>query len=236
VKRGVLIPNQEARTVAKKLVKEVIARYGAPEQIHSDQGRKFEAQLFQEMCLLFNMDKTRITPYHPESDRMIERINRTIQDMLAKYVSHHQRNWDMHLPLVMIAYRSSVHTSTQYMPFYQLFGHEVRSPVNVMFGRQPNHHPEVLEYIRDLRDTLEEVHEHAREHLQTAQKHQKDHYDKRIGGKQIEVGNRVFLHDPAVKEGQTKKLHSPWQGPYIVMTQFGDVTYHIQAEDNPRKR
>ena len=44
-----LIQNQEARTVAEKLVK-VIARYGALEQIHSDQGRNVEAQLFQEMC------------------------------------------------------------------------------------------------------------------------------------------------------------------------------------------
>ena len=78
--------------------------------------------------------------------------------------------------------------------------------------------------------------EHAREHLGAAQKRQKDHYDQRIAAKQIEVGDRVFLHDPAVKKGQTKKLQSPWQGPYIVITKIGDDTYHIQAVDNPRKR
>ena len=138
------------------------------------------------------------------------------------YVSHHQCDWDGHLPLVMMAYRSSIHG--------------VQLPVDVMFGRQPNHQLEVSEYVRDLRDTLEEVHEHAREHLRTAQKRQKDYYDQRIAGEQIKVGDRVFLHDPAVKKGQTKKLHSPWQGPYIVMTKIGDVTYRIQAEDNPRKR
>ena len=58
-KEAFAIPNQEAKTVAEKLVKEVISRYGAPEKIHSDQGRNFEAQLFQEMCLLFKIDKTR---------------------------------------------------------------------------------------------------------------------------------------------------------------------------------
>ena len=124
------LPNQEAKTVAEKLVHEVIARYGAPEKIHSDQGRNFEAQLFQEMCILFNMDKTRTSPYHPESDGMIERMNRTLQDMLAKYVSHHQRDWDEHLPLVMMAYRSSIHASTQYTPFCLLFGHEMRLPID----------------------------------------------------------------------------------------------------------
>ena len=65
------IPNQEAKTIAEKLVKEIIARYGAPEKIHFDQGRNFEAQLFQEMCVLFK-DKTRTSPYHPESDGMVE--------------------------------------------------------------------------------------------------------------------------------------------------------------------
>ena len=43
-----------------------------PKKIHSDQGRDFEAQLFQEMCVLFNMDKNRISPYHPKSDGMVE--------------------------------------------------------------------------------------------------------------------------------------------------------------------
>ena len=98
----------EAKTVAENLVNEVIARYGAPERIHTDQGRNFEAQLFKEMCNLFNIEKTRTTPYHLQNDGMEERMNRTIQDMLAKYVADHQRDWDVHLPLVMMAYRSSV--------------------------------------------------------------------------------------------------------------------------------
>ena len=72
----------------------------------------------------------------------------TMQDMLAKYVSDHQRHWDEHLPLIMMANRSSVHASTQYTPFYLLFGHEVRLPVDVMLGRQPNHKPEVSSYAR----------------------------------------------------------------------------------------
>lgn len=110
-KQAFAIPNQEAKTVVEKLVKEVISRYGAPEKIHSDQGRNFEAQLLQEMSVLFNMDKTRTSPYHPESYRMVERMNHILQDILAKYVSNHQYDCQEHLPQVMMAYRSSVHTS-----------------------------------------------------------------------------------------------------------------------------
>ncbi|CAK1591810.1 unnamed protein product [Parnassius mnemosyne] len=44
------IPNQEASTVADKLVHEVFCRFGVPLEIHSDQGRNFESQIFQETC------------------------------------------------------------------------------------------------------------------------------------------------------------------------------------------
>lgn len=78
-------------------------------------------------------------------------------------------------------------------------------PVDVMLGQQPSHQNEVSEYERNLRDTLE-VQKHAREQLQAAQKHQKDHYGQQTAKEQIEVGDRVLLRDPVVKKGHSKKL------------------------------
>ena len=52
------LPNQEAKTVAEKLVNEVISRFGTPERIHTDQGRNFEAQLFKD-CLLYTSPSPR---------------------------------------------------------------------------------------------------------------------------------------------------------------------------------
>lgn len=77
----------EAETVAEILFKGWIKRYGCPGSIHSDQGKQFESKLFQEMCRLFEIDKTRTSPYHPQSDGMVDRMNRTIKDILSKYVN-----------------------------------------------------------------------------------------------------------------------------------------------------
>ncbi|CAG5036455.1 unnamed protein product [Parnassius apollo] len=66
------IPNQEASTVADKLVYEVFCRSGVPLEIHSDQGRNFESQIFQETCRVMGTHKTRTTSYHPQSDGMVE--------------------------------------------------------------------------------------------------------------------------------------------------------------------
>ena len=62
------IPNQEVTTVAEKLVSEFICRFGVPRQLHSDQGTNFESKVFAEVCRLLDIEKTRTTPLHPQSD------------------------------------------------------------------------------------------------------------------------------------------------------------------------
>ena len=76
------------------LVQGFISRFGVPSQIHSDQGAQFESKLFKSLCDLLGMDKTRSTPYHHQSDGMVERLNRTLEDMLSKVVDENYKNWD----------------------------------------------------------------------------------------------------------------------------------------------
>ncbi|KAJ8949012.1 hypothetical protein NQ318_005186 [Aromia moschata] len=101
-----------ASTVADALIKDLICRLGVPLELHSDQGRNFESTLFQNVCRILNIHKTRTTALHQQSDGMVERMNRTINRYLSKVVSDHQRNWDQFLHLFLLAYRSSVHDTT----------------------------------------------------------------------------------------------------------------------------
>ena len=73
--------NKCADTVADLLVDNIILRFGMPLVIHSDQGREFENGL----CTLLGCTKTRTAPYHPESDGMIERFNRTCLMLLSPF-------------------------------------------------------------------------------------------------------------------------------------------------------
>ena len=57
---------------------QVVCRFGMPIVIHSDQRREFENKIMQELCILCGSHKTRTTPYHPESDGLVERFNRTL--------------------------------------------------------------------------------------------------------------------------------------------------------------
>ena len=84
------MPDQEAKTVAEVFVKQFVARLGAPMIIHTDQGRNFESKLFKEMCHLLGVKKTRTTAFRPQSDGLVERLNRTLGTMIAAYVTENQ--------------------------------------------------------------------------------------------------------------------------------------------------
>ena len=72
------IKHQLAETVAGVVVREVVARFGYLLEIHTDQGRNIQSQLFKEMCELLEIGKTRTTSYHPSANSQVERYNRLL--------------------------------------------------------------------------------------------------------------------------------------------------------------
>ena len=120
--------DMEATTVAKCLY-DFICRFGAPDMLHTDQGRNFESALISELCKLLGITKTRTTPYHPQSNGMIEHFNRTLLSMLSTVLGEEGENWEVALPAVMLAYHSSPYQTHQ-SPFMLTFGREVKAGIH----------------------------------------------------------------------------------------------------------
>ncbi len=102
---AVPLANQRANTVAKAFVDEVVTRHGVPRKILTDQGRNFEAELMRQVLHLLGVEKLRTSPYHPQTDGQVERLNRTLKGILTAYVNKDHTDWDVHLPLALFAYR-----------------------------------------------------------------------------------------------------------------------------------
>ena len=173
------IPNQEAQTVAIRLVDEVFLRYSVPEQLHSDQGRQFESELLTKVCKLLNIRKTRTTPYHPQCDGLVERLNRTLLDMLATCSKEHPFNWEQHIRKACMAYNTSIHPSTGFTPFYLMFGRQARLPVDTMFGTSKPESQSPNEYAATLKKQLTSAFDLAREQMGRQHMRQKEYYDKK---------------------------------------------------------
>ena len=98
----------------------------------TDQGRKFESELFLELTKWLEIDKLRTTAYQPSTNGPVERFHRTWNSMLGKVVNEAQRNWDDKLPALLAAYRASPRESTEFTPNRLFLGREVRMPLDLL--------------------------------------------------------------------------------------------------------
>ena len=157
--------DQKASTVANILLHKVFSRFGPPTVLHSDQGANFESNLMHELCDLMGIAKTRTSAYHPQCDGQVERQNRTLQDMLSKFVSNHADDWDQWLDPVVFAYNTSRHDSTGYSPYEMIFGRTPRMPFELEIGMPLSNPAQNTEYIHSTRRTLQDIHNIARSNL-----------------------------------------------------------------------
>ena len=119
------LPDMTAQTVADTLTTQFFCRYGIPRQLHSDQGTDFQSELFREVCRLLQIEKTRTMPFRPQSDGLVERLNRTLKSLLKAFVNEHHNDWDGHLSYLMCAYRSTIQDSTRCSPNLLMLCHEI---------------------------------------------------------------------------------------------------------------
>ncbi len=209
-----------ARTVARHFVNKIITKYGAPEHVLTDQGTNFLSKLINEICQLFKIKQLKTTSYHPQTDGLVERFNRTLCDMLACYVNEEPEKWDQFLPFVTLAYNSAQQASVKQSPFYLFFGREAILP-NEVTNTTRYRYTENDGKIYAQR--WQQAFDFAKTHLQEAQSKQKSYYDEKSKINKYEIDDLVLLRLPE----STGKFNNKWEGPFRVNKVLSDLTYEI---------
>ena len=134
-----------------------------------------------------------------------------------------------------MAYRASPQETTGLSPNFLMFGREVGIPLSILAGKVPGSTGEVseAEYTLKVRERLEEAFEVARVSSSAAQQRQKRIYDLKVCGQPYQVGEKVWVYNPAKTKGITPKLQSKWQGPCTILKKLSDANYVVKR---PRAR
>ena len=217
-----------APSVAHCVLNGWISRFGCPYSILSDQGREFESRLFKSLNNLLQSKKLRTTTYHPKTDGMVERSNRTLIDILSKY-GESEADWDLRLPLVLFALRTSEHTSTGFSPFSLVYGREARLPWDIVYGSAPSTLMPLEKWVAERKKHMSQVFKMVQEHTKKRQLQQKRYFDSNLKGEfqKFEAGEMVMMFDCAARSNMGK-LNSPWSGPFPVKDKLSDCLYKIQ--------
>ena len=227
------LKDKTARSVVDALMDVWLPRYGFPLFLHSDQGKEFDNVMIHKLSELLGTVKTKTTPYHPRSDGLVERFNRTLLAMLAMFVSQEHDNWDDLLPFMMLAYNTTVHTSTGYTPYRLVFGDECNLPGNLVHRELRADPPpgDPGTYASWVQQALYESYDEVRAQQQRATHRQKRNYDSKAVARAFPIGCWTLRYYPPARKN---KLCSPWIGPYKVVRAPMEWVVGIQLDADAR--
>ncbi|GFV81866.1 retrovirus-related Pol polyprotein from transposon 412 [Trichonephila clavipes] len=193
------LPTAEVAEIAKFLLEEIVLRHGAPRVIITDRGAVFRSRLVSSLVDLCNIDHRFTTAYHPQTNGLTERFNKTLADMLSMYVDVEQKNWDEILPFVTFAYNTAKQETTGFTPFYLLHGREAETTLDTMLPFCPNDFDD--NNITKIAARAEESRQLARVHTLRAQDKDRRRYDSKHQMVSYAPGDLVWVYTPVRKVG-----------------------------------
>jgi transposase InsO family protein len=187
------IRNKEARTVLSAYVS--IDMPLCPTLLVSDNGVEFKNKAMSDYCEAFGIRQHFCTPYHPQSDGVVERFNRSLIAMLRAYVNESGDDWPGYLNKVVSAYNSMVHPSTGVAPYRALFKIDKEVELVSLPELRDVYTPSEFEQLREwMRSYMDITHEHTDE---SNNRH-------RLSRIQLKVGDLVMCRDYMVRRSSAK--------------------------------
>ncbi|UYV73515.1 hypothetical protein LAZ67_10003901, partial [Cordylochernes scorpioides] len=221
------------KEVSKFLVEDIFLRHGAPQYLISDRGSQFTSNLMKEVMKTCKIKHCFTTSYHPQTNGLTERLNRTLINMLSMYVNTDQKNWDEILPFITHAYNTTIQETTGYSPFFLMFG---REPTSLLDDRNISvdiDKDDYDEYIKHHLDKINRTRKLVINNTIKTQERMKKNYDKKHMERSYEPGELVAVWTPIRKIGKCEKLLRKYFGPYRILKKLSNVNYLIEPKDNP---
>ncbi|XP_037113220.1 protein transport protein SEC31-like [Syngnathus acus] len=210
-----------------------VYQFESPKRILTDQGKEFVNAINKRVCEMLDIKRSLCSPYHPQTNGLVGKLNGTIQRALSKVVCQHPESWDEYLDAVMFGLRTKKQMTTNYSPYFLMFGREARYPIQV-----PEHY-EVDGTVEDVvgmevmaqdHNEQDQLFEQVREHIRKAQ--EKTRHPKTTSGTTptVHIGDLVLRQNIRSQQRKGGKLSPNFLGPYKIVAIEGK-TADLQDEN-----
>jgi hypothetical protein len=203
---------------AVKLMKVIIENHGFPHSITTDNGAKFNSNIFSNFLAGHKIKHNHISPYHPQSNGLVERFHSTLIGSLRKLcVPNKQLEWDLYLPLAVFGYRTSKTAGLERSLFYMCYGVEPKVAITHQQDRTESRNQRSRSFNLERKAQIARINNKAAIRLA---KHE-DRYFERA----LRPGELVLRQ----LEGRPSKLHPRWDGPFIIHSSNPNGSYRLKT-------
>ena len=231
-----------ASTVAKVLQREIFSRFGLPEQIHSDQGTSFTAELIEELLRILGIQQTQTPAYNPKSNP-VERSHQDLHRILRAMIDTVDADWEDLLPEVLLGLRTARNRATGVTPFYAVFGREAKLPIDYLYANPSASSGPRMQQNRDFIQRLRLTYQFMRKNIRATVERSRQLYSGKLQGDPLQPGDLVWVFTPAIKDRNieggskvTKKHACFWTGPWKIQKKISNVLFVIETHGQWNKR
>ena len=219
------IPCNENITAAgtvQLLMENCIKHHGLPRSIISDRDPRFMSKFWRAVFQKFGTKLQPSTAFHPQTDGQTERTNQTLEQLL-RCTLEGTADWDLQLPILELAYNTSVSTSTGSTPYKIVYGREAVTPLDLTPTKDI---PAVADYLQKFSDLWGATHDN----ILRAQASQRKSANKRRAPGEFSEGDKVMLSTENIKLAgeESNKLKPRWIGPFVVISKKNPTVYKLQ--------
>lgn len=186
------LPSLDADSVANVLLYSVILVFGHVSKFLTDNGTNFIAEALQMICKRLGIKKIQTSVEHPQTDGLVERMNRTIKSALAIYCEENSTDWDIYLPFVTFAINTSKQASTGETPFKAMFGRKAHLPSLQEIADLKITTYTTKAWLDHLNHYIPILHNDIRANIQRSQQAQQHYYNKGRKEKAVQVDDVVL--------------------------------------------
>lgn len=202
----------ETSSIVQVLLYEVVLKFSLPTRLISDNGTNYISEAMSVVCTRLGISRSLTSVEHPQSDGLVERMNRTLKTSLSIVVGNDMRTWAQHLPFVVFAYSTAKQSSTKFSPFEVMFGR--KAAVLPILPSQEVVNPKTYaaqQWNEFLNEEIPVIHSKALENIKKAQEQQRNkQYDKKTRSlSRSKVGQLVLRKNHKMMSFPKER----WTGP-----------------------
>ncbi|MBW0534809.1 hypothetical protein O181_074524 [Austropuccinia psidii MF-1] len=215
----------------------VISCTGIFTNIIGDRDPKLSSALWKHLHHLFGTKLSFSTAYPPQTDGLAERMIQTLEDMVKRVCSYglefkdcdeFTQDWCTLLPALELAYKTSIHASTNQNPASLEKGWNPRLPQDSLREQLIEINP--IAYT--FKGMLDKARKHAVRCMEDSFEYAKDKWDKSHATADFKVGDLVLVSTTNFNNIRgCKKLKYSFAGPFVIKALHGENSVEVELSE-----